>query len=61
VEERAMRHLEQTIDQLAMRVSELEARLDKMERDSYFQRSLSEPVEVIGSWQTSGNLEENKI
>jgi hypothetical protein len=56
-----MRHLEQTIDQLAMRVSELEARLDKMERDSYFQRSLSEPVEVIGSWQTSGNMEENKI
>lgn len=49
-----MRHLEQTIDQMTMRISELESRIEKLERESYFTTKLSEPVEVVGSWVTSG-------
>lgn len=53
-----MRHLEQTIDQMVMRISELENRIEKLERESYFNTKLSEPVEVVGSWVTSGGKDQ---
>lgn len=56
-----MRHLEQTIDLMAMRISELENRIEKLERESYFNTRLSEPVEVVGSWMTKGNGQQQTI
>lgn len=56
-----MRHLEQTIDQMTMRISELESRIEKLERESYFTTKLSEPVEVVGSWVTAGNGQHKTI
>lgn len=50
-----MRHLEQTIDSMSTRISELESRIAKLEQGLCFNTKLSEPVEVVGSWVTTGN------